>query len=248
MRIAVIGDPGIGKSWFTATMPGINFSIDFDGRASSLAGKENVIVKTYTDVDTNNPRAIADLEADISKIKYDKTQGKPIPDTFILDSITYARKYTEAELIRQQSTLGRSLRVGAYNLKIGSGWDIVNGNRGYLEYLINTLGELGNVIAVFHVADEKDRVKSTPQQAAYTGRITVSPQYLNSILSIFNDCWYLDVDYQGKRFVQTGIDSEFIGKCSLKGLDPKREEPNIAKMLQKHRDFIVKEKQNGPNT
>lgn len=240
MRIAIVGDSGIGKSWLACTMPGIKFDIDFDNRSASLRGKPDVFVKTYADVNTNTPRAIADLEADIVKIQYDKSQGKQVPDTFIIDSMTYARKFTEAELIRQQSTLGRVLKIGASSIKVGSGWDIINGNRGYLEYLINTLGELGNVIAIFHTQDEKDRVKSTKEVAAYTGRITVQPQYLESVLSIFNDVWLLDVDYTNKRYVQTGISSEFIGKTTLKGLSDK-EEPDISKMLAKHRAAVAKE-------
>lgn len=239
LKIAIVGDPGVGKSWLASTAPGPVLDLDFDGRKSSLAGKPNVFVKSYVDIDINTPKAIAELEGDINKFEYAKSKGEEIPVTFVLDSVTYCRKYTEAELIRQQTTLGRTLRIGVTQLKIGSGWDIINGNRGYLEYLINRLSVLGNVIAVFHTQDEKDAAKSTEKQKAYTGRITVQPQYLSSVLSIFNDVWLLDVDYANKRFVQTGISSEFIGKCSLKGLAEK-EEPDIQKMLAKHKTFIAK--------
>lgn len=242
LKIAIVGEPGIGKSWFAATAPKPLIDIDFDGRASSLAGKEGVYVKTYQDVDTNNPKAIAELESDINTWEYAKTSGKgDCPATFVLDSMTYGRKYTEAELIKQQSSLGRTLRIGSSSLKIGSGWDIINGNRGYLEYLINRLSLLGNVIAIFHTQDEKDNKKSTEKLKAYTGRITVQPQYLSSILSIFNDVYLIDVDFSSKRFVQTGISDEFIGKCSLKGLDPLNEPPDLEKMLQKHKAFVAKE-------
>lgn len=242
LKIAIVGEPGIGKSWFAATAPKPLLDIDFDGRASSLAGKTGVYVKTYQDVDTNNPRAISELESDINTWEYAKTSGKgELPTTFVLDSMTYGKKYTEAELIKQQSTLGRTLRIGSSSLKIGSGWDIINGNRGYLEYLVNRLSLLGNVIAIFHTQDEKDNKKSTEKLKAYTGRITVQPQYLSSILSIFNDVYLIDVDFSNKRFVQTGISDEFIGKCSLKGLDPLKEEPDLEKMLQKHRAFVAKE-------
>ncbi len=240
-RLAIIGDPKVGKSWFAATMPGTKFFLDFDNRAASLAGKENVLVKTYVDVGGDKTaKAIAELEADIAKIQYDKVSGKEIPETFVIDSATYARKYTEGELIRQQATLGRVIKIGSVGHKIGAGWDIINGNRAYLEYLINTLGELGNVICIFHTMDEKDNIKSTPTQKAYTGRVTIQPQYLSSVLSIFNDVWLLDTDYSGKRIVQTGISNEFLGSTTLKGLDPLKEEPNIAKMIAKHLTAIGK--------
>lgn len=240
-RLAIIGDAKVGKSWFAATMPGTKFFLDFDNRAASLAGKSDVLIKTYVDVGgAVTPRAIAELEADIAKIKYDKTQGKEIPETFVIDSATYARKFTEAELIQQQSSLGRVIKVGSVSHKIGAGWDIINGNRAYMEYLINTLGELGNVICVFHTQDEKDNIKSTAAQKAYTGRVTIQPQYLSSVLSIFNDVWLLDTDYSGKRIVQTGISNEFLGSTTLKGLDPLKEEPDISKMIAKHLKVIGK--------
>lgn len=243
LKIAIVGEPGVGKSWFACTAPKPVLDLDFDGRKSSLAGKKDVYVKSYVDTDIINPRAIADLEADITTWQYDKSQGKEIPKTFVIDSITYCRKYTEAELIRQQDndSFRRILKIGATRLKIGQGWDMINGNRAYLEYLINRFAELGNVIAVFHTQDEKDYAKSTEKVKAFTGRFTVQPQYLSSVLSIFNDVWYIDVDYSGKRVVQTGITSDFIGKCSLKGVLPENEVPDIEAMLVKHRAVKAKE-------
>ena len=238
LKIAIVGDPGVGKSWFACTAPKPVFDLDFDGRKSSLAGKEGVLVKSYVDLDTTNPKAIAELESDLNSFDYAKSKGEEIPATFVIDSITYARKFTESELAKQQSNLGRQLRIGSAKITIGQGWDIVNGNRMYLEYIINRLAALGNVIAVFHTQDEKDAAKSTAEKKAYTGRITVQPQYLSSILSIFNDVYLLDVDYKNTRFVQTGISNEFIGKCSLKGLNPLNEPPDIEAMLKKHRAAI----------
>jgi len=88
--------------------------------------------------------------------------------------------------------------------------------------------------------DEKDNTKSTAAQKAYTGRITIQPQYLSSVLSIFNDVWLLDTDYSNKRIVQTGTSNEFLGATTLKGLDPLKEDPNIASMIQKHLKAIGK--------
>ena len=239
LKIAIVGDPGVGKSWLAATAPGPVLDLDFDGRAASLQGKKDIFVKTYWDDNQMNPQAVANFESDLSALKYAKSQGKEIPRTFVIDSISYARKSVEAELIRQQATLGRVVKVGTTNLKIGAGWDIINANRLYLEYIISELAALGNVIAIFHSMDEKDVTKSTATEKKYTGKITIQPQYLNTILSIFNDVWLMDIDYSNKRFVQTGVSSIFVGKCSLKGLLDK-EEPDIAKMLQKHKDFVAK--------
>ena len=240
LKIAICGDPGVGKSWLAATLPGNTMDLDFDGRAASLAGKPNVFVKTYWDDNQLNPQAMQNFETDLASLKYAKSQGKEIPDTYVIDSITYCKKSTEAELIRQQATLGRVVRVGTLQLKIGANYDIINANRLYFEYIISELAALGNVIAIFHTMDEKDTQKSTAQQKAYTGKMTVQPQYLSTLLSIFNDVWLLDINYKNERFVQTGLSSNFVGKCSLKGLDPLSEPPDISKMLEKHRKFVSK--------
>ena len=249
LKIAIIGDPGVGKSWAACSYPGTVFDWDFDSRKSSLSNHPNaanITVKTYYDSDPNNPKAMAEFETDLRALKYAKQAKKDIPQCNVIDSITYARKATESELIRQQGNLGRAVRIGATTVKIAAGWDIINANRLYLEYIISELSNLGDLIAIFHEKDEKDATKSTAEKTAYTGMVTIQPQYLNSILSIFNDVWRLKVNANGKQVLQTGISPDFVGKCSLKGLDPLSEEPNLAKLLQKHRAWVAANKPKAP--
>jgi len=246
LKIAIIGDPGVGKSWLAASIASAELQVmdlDFDGRAASLQGKSNVFVKTYHDANPNNPKAMQEFETDLAALKYAKSAGKKIPGAFIVDSVSYARKATESELIRQEAKLGRVVKVGTTQLKISAGWDIINANRLYLEYIINELSALGHVIAIFHERDEKDVVKSTKEETKYTGLVTIQPQYLNTITSIFNDTWRLKIRYDGKRVLQTGISSEFAGKCSLKGLENEEINPELNKLLDKHRAAVAKAKQ-----
>lgn len=245
LKVALVGAPGVGKSWLAAsivdTKPDYEvLDLDFDGRASSLAGKTRVTVKTYVDKDPSTPKAMFEFEQDLSILKNAKANGKKVPDGFIIDSFTYARKAIESELIRQQSTLGRQIKVGPKSFSISSGWDIINANRLYMEYVINELSALGDVFGIFHEQDEKDVDKSTKEEKKYTGKITIQPQYLHSITSIFNDCWRLKIRYDDKRVLNTGINNEFVGKCSLRGLDSDEVEPTMLKLLTKHKAALAK--------
>ena len=234
LKLALVGEPGIGKSWLVCTAPKPIWNIDFDGRKSSLAGKEGVYVTSYADPDPNAPTATAKLEADLGLMEYEKQKGNPIPATFILDSLTYCRAGTEREIIKQQSTLSRPIKIGAKTLKIGQGYDIINGNRAYIEYLIARLSALGHLIVNCHTYDEKDTVKSTKEEKKFTGRKTIQPQYLAPILSTFNDVWLLDANWKNERVIHTGITDKFIGKNSL-GLDAEIINPNIEQLMNAHK-------------
>ena len=244
LKIAIIGDPGVGKSWFANTIDGFKYDFDFDGRASSLITHPkaaDINVKTYYDSDPNKPNAIQEFERDLAVLKYAKSQGKLPPDfTSIIDSLTFARKACEDELIRQQGNLSRKLRIGTTTVNIPAGWDVINAVKEYLEYIVAELATLGNLICVFHEKDEKDVTTSTESKTTYTGMTTIQPQYLNLLLSIFNDVWRLSVNSNGKRNVQTGIGPQFVGKCTLLGIDPLVQEPDIAAMLRKHKAELVK--------
>lgn len=247
LKLAIVGDTGIGKSWLAvshASPTNKILDLDFDGRAASLAGKENVYVKTYQDLDFNNPKCIAELESDINDWEYDKSMGRLQFQTFVLDSASYMRKALEREIIRQQPTLSREIKVGARKLKLGQGYDIFNSNLMFTEHIISRLSQLGNLIVTFHERNEKDEIKSTEKQKAFTGMVTIDPQHLSGILSTFNDVWRLTTDYTGKRVLYTGLKDDFAGKTTLKGL-AETEIPDMKVLLEKHRKFCTG---NGANT
>jgi hypothetical protein len=239
LKIAIVGEPKAGKTNFALTIPGTIFHMDFDTRFESVkefvkrTGRRDITSKTYTDLNPAQPIAVSTLEADIAMFEYNKKQGKEIPANYIIDSITFLRACCEHELIKQHPGMSRTIKLGANNVKIPQGWDIVNGNKAYLEYLIGRISELGNVIAVFHEMDEKDNPASTKEEKKYTGRKTIQPQYLSSILSVFNDVFRITIDYSGKRIVQCQPSSDFMASTSMKL--SKEEEPDIFKMLEKNK-------------
>lgn len=237
-KIALVGEPKAGKSWLACTAPGRLFVADFDTRAESLkefirkTKRTDIVAKTYTDLNPSQPVAVSQLETDIAMFEYLKQQGKEIPEWFILDSMTYLKVACEHELVKQHPSMARGIKLGASGIKIPQGYDIINGNKAYLEYLIGRLSELGNVIATFHEIDEKDNPGSTKESKAYTGRKTIQPQYLSSLLSVFNDVFRVTIDYQGKRIVTVQPNSDFMASTSMR-LDA-TEDADIRAMILKH--------------
>lgn len=244
-KIALVGEPKTRKSWFAMTAPGKIFIADFDQRAESIKAfvqkyperRNDISAKTYSDPNPNSPSAVSQFETDIAAFEYDLSLGKEIPDWFVIDSITFLRPCCERELIKQHPSMSREIKLGANKLKIPQGWDIVNGNKAYMEYLIGRLSVIGNVIAVFHELDEKDNVRSTKDAKAYTGRKTIQPQYLSSLLSIFNDVFRITIDYNGDRVVQVQPSTDFLASTSMR-LD-KEEKIDLAQMIEKHRKAIT---------
>lgn len=239
-KIALIGEPKTGKSWLAMSAPGRVFVADFDARGESIkafikkTGRKDITAKSYIDTEPSVPVAVSQLEADIAMFEYLKQSGKEIPEWFVLDSITFLRAACEHELIKQHPTMSRTIKLGAKSIKIPQGWDIVNGNKAYLEYIIGRLSELGNVIAVFHELDEKDNPRSTKDQKAYTGRKTIQPQYLSSLLSVFNDVFRITLNYEGNRIVTVKPTSEFLASTSMQLGDT--EEPDLGKMIAKSKN------------
>jgi AAA domain len=239
LKIAIVGKTKTGKSWMAATAPTPVLVYDFDGRSESLQGKEGVMIKTLIDIDSNKPRAIAEVEADLSTLKWAKQQGNAVPATYVFDSITYMKKYMEYELIKQEASFGRKIKTSINkSFNVAQGWDVINGVRAYLEYVLNEFSQLGNVIFVFHQRDEKDRDKSTKTETAYTGRQTVDPQYLETVLALFNEVYYIEVDWSGNYSVQCRPNGEFGASTTL--MIDEREAPSIAKILAKHRENVAK--------
>lgn len=232
LKIAIMGEPKTGKSWFAATAPGPVLVYDFSNRAESLAGKENVMVKTLEDVDQKNPTAFKALESDISTFKYRKEKGRPIPATFVFDEVTPLVKFIQNECFTQGLDY-RAIKLSASSsIRMSSNWDAVNAVDRALNYLIGEYSQLGNIVFVFHEKPEKDKTKSTDKKTVYTEKITIDPQFLAPILSRFNEVYRIEIDGSNKHVVTCKPSSEFTASTSL-NIDA-QEQPNIQNMLAKH--------------
>lgn len=239
LKAAIIGPPKNGKSWFAATAPGKKLVYDFDDRARSLAGKPDTVVKTLRDTLTN-PSVVSALESDLSNLKYRKAQGKPIPDTFIFDTVSnlISNGIVNAYL-KENPKDGRQIKLGGTNpQQIGISFDRINVTMRFLDYLLTEYSALGNVIFVFHERDEKDKAESTKDATKYTGLVTVEPQFAANILTLFNDVFRILVKGSGVPNslplyqVYCRANNEVTASTTL--LVDAIEPPNLMDMIRKH--------------
>lgn len=231
LKIAVLGKPGVGKSWFAATAPGPVRYYDFDDRSESLEGKPNLFILSKP--------TMLDLESDLSMFKANKIKKLSLPATIVFDSVTYMVRAMEDEIRRQQAGLFKSIRIGN-NTQVykGKDWDVVTGIQRYMEYLIGELTGLGvNFIFVFHEKDEKDKAESTIDNTKYTGLVTTDPQYLQNTLSLFNEVYRITVDASKPKQVDYKVtcrpNNDIMAKTTL--LIDAEEKPNILAMIEKHK-------------
>src|ERR1700733_1837702 len=246
LKIAILGLPKSGKSWFAATAPGPIMYYDFDDRAISLSGKPNLFVKTLQDKSQKSPTAMKDLERDLSNFIVRKSKGLPIPTTFVLDTATYLKKAMENEAFAQDPNLARRIKTGAGPqdyIMVGKSYDVINAVQGYFQYLIAEFSSLGNLIMVFHERDEKDKEKSTPEKTAFTGKVTVDPQYLANTLTLFNEVFRITATGlpggAGTKYTIT-CKTNYEVNASTTLLVDSTEPPDLQAMIAKHKANLAK--------
>ena len=182
------------------------------------------------------------LESDLSILKYRKAQGKPIPDTYIFDTVS--NLITNGLLnsyLKENPKDGRAIALGGTNKQqqIGSLFDRINVTMKFLEYILTEYSALGNVIFVFHERDEKDKAESKKDEIKYTGQITIEPQFAANILTLFNDVFRIRV--VGSAIANTLPKYEVYCKPNYEVITASTtllvdtiEPPNLVEMIRKH--------------
>ena len=243
-KIAILGRPKSGKSWFAATMPGFSQIYDFDDRKASLEQLpieiQNRLHVTLMRDTMSSPVVVKNLEADLSNLKYRKLKGLPIPDNFIFDTISnFITNGLQNDYLLNNPKDGRAIKLGNVTpVQIGISFDRINVSTRFLEYLLSEYAALGNVIFIFHERDEKDKAESTDKITKYTGLITVEPQFAANILTLFNDVFRISVENTGvanaesKYKVWCKPTNEVIAATTL--LVDAVELPNLADMIAKN--------------
>lgn len=243
LKVAACGLRKVGKSNLiarTARKPLLHY--DFDDRASSIAGLEGVIIKTLVDRNTNTPTAWNILESDIGSLRYLKQKGELGVKSICLDSMTFARMYAENQMMKD-TNLKRTRIINGQLINIAQGWDAVTAVKKMFYAVLNDLFSLDiDIYCIFHIIPEKDKVNTQrtvneagimTEVAAYTGRYVVEPQYMEEILSTFNEVWRIYIDAGGQFRMQVKPDQYFQAASALHNLD-QDENQDIAALLRKH--------------
>lgn len=239
MRIAIVGAPKVGKSWFAATIGDTPWFNDFDGRINSLHGKD-ITGKTYYDADPMNAKAWTTFENDLVKFEQMKVAKQDIPKTFINDSMQQMCKAAmDLTLMMGASNknICRKVSVGAKTIYAPGGYDAWDAEYKAVHNAISRQFALGNVICNFHEHPE-EALGSTQENPIYTGKLTVFPVRMNKLLILFNEVWRLEVQ-NGQRQVYTDLkDYKFNSASSL--LVDSIEQPDIQQMFKKHLSRVGK--------
>jgi hypothetical protein len=239
LKVAICGERKTGKSNIiakTARKPLLHY--DFDDRRESIAGAESTVIKTLVDSDSTLPRAWGELESDLGSLEYAKKQGNLPIKSLALDSATYLRQIAENQMMKDTS-MRRKMKIGIRDYQIAQGWDAINYVHRMLYELLRRFFALDiDVYVVFHTRQEKDKAKSTSTETVYTDRLTVDPQNLEVLLSMFNETWRTYVDPDGKFRLQVRQDWRFNAATALKiGAD---EPQDIQQLLKEHEENLKK--------
>ena len=194
-KIAIIGKGKSGKSWFAASAPGSIMYYDFDERWMGLMEHkniDNIQLKVMKERNQSKPSSIKSLETDLSTFQAMKIKGQPVPDTYVFDTVTFMIQALEAEAFEANKDLYRKVKMGNRELRVGAGWDYYRTIEAYIQYFMTEFSALGNVIFVFHEKDEEDKTESSKERKAYTGQVTINPQFLITTLTLFNEVFRIE--------------------------------------------------------
>lgn len=233
LKVAIVGPGKVGKSNMIAkTCRKPLLVYDYDDRRESIAGFPDVTIKTLIDKSSSMPSAWSTFESDIGTLEWLKKDGYLPFKSIALDSMTYLRQYAENQMMKDTSNQ-RIFKINGTQYHVGAGWDAVTCVQKMLGEAIRRLFALDlDVYCVFHTAPEKDKAKSTKDNAVYTEKMTVDPNNLQILLPMFNEVWRAYVDADGAFKIQVKPDYYFQAASALK-VD-QNENQDIQKLLDKH--------------
>lgn len=237
IKLAIAGPPGSGKSWLAVSGASETepvFCYDFDGRKQSIAGKKNVFVKTYQDVNYPNmmPMAWTNFLSDIQAMEVAKAKNDLQYKWLVPDSMTYMCQAAMNYLLYNDRGIRREIKSGLVTTYVPKSFDAYKAEQAEINGALSRLFCLGNVVCTFHTAPEK-APEHTAEAPKFTGKLTVDPPRAIDLLALFNEQWLIKALGPDSYEVQTKPDYFFLAKTALK--INATEKPNLRDIIAKHR-------------
>lgn len=242
MKIAVVGEPKVGKDWLAATAPGKVFAFDFDDRKDSLAthpNKANIEAKTYHDSNSMRALAWSEFARDVDEFQEMKQRGEKIPDWFVLSSAQFMQDAVMNKVLSDNKAMRYEMKIGDKVVSYTPmGFDPYGICVSEIQNAFGALHSIGNIIMTFHETPERDKINSTKKEVKYTGKLDVYPVNLKKLLPLFDNQWRL-ITFGGERVLITDIsDSQFNGSSTL-SVAGEIKNPNLSTMIAEHTSKIT---------
>lgn len=260
LRLALVGPENNGKSHLATTAPGVKLFMDYDQKRQAIAGKPNVFAVTYKDpVYPKMPEAaeeildvisgletsldLANLKDKLGKRLFPEVKEGTFVDTIVHDSMaSLGQKIMSYELYNSPD-LRRSIKLGP-KLEVQSpknfdAWNAEMG--GVLNIVMRSFSLPINIICIFHERAE-EAADSTIEKPKYTGRVGVFPvRYKDLLIKYFTDIWRVKLTpVSGVYLPRVYVKPDWTFDSGTAMLVDPIEEPDISKMIQKHKTNLAK--------
>lgn len=263
LHVAVIGPEKNGKSVLISTNPGTTFVLDFDQRAEALAGKKGVYAATLRDPGgIKMPTAaeevmdvMSGLESSLDLFDLKDKKGVRIfpnvPKGTIITSLAFDSVSSFAKMMMDYETynnadLCRKIKIGpGLEIRVAKNYDAWNAEmQGVSSAVMRAFALPINVFCVFHEIPE-EALDSTDEKPKYTGKVSIYPVRYKSLLKYFNEVWRVRLtpiaSPSGQRYLPRVYPlPDYTMDAATTMLLDQVEEPDIAKMIQKHQTRVSK--------
>jgi len=263
LRVAMIGPEKNGKSWLSATAPGVKLVLDFDDRIAALSGRKDVYGLTFRDPKyPQMPQAAEEvldvmngLEAslDLSLLK-DKKGTKLFPNakegTIVkninFDSMSSFARFMQNYEMYNNEALCRKIKIGpGLEVYVPKNYDAWKAEmEGVASVIFRAFALPINVFCMFHEAAEES-VDSTDDKPKFTGRVSIYPVRYKALLKYFNEVWRVRLTPIPSPAGQVYLPRvyplpDYSMDCATTMQLDKVEEPDIDKMIKKHLSRVPK--------
>src|SRR5258707_3956483 len=263
LHVAMIGAEKNGKSVLASTAPGVKLYFDFDDRKAAIAGRPGVYAITFRDPKwprmPESAEEVLDImtclekSLDLSQLVNKKNQRifpeakeGTIVQNIMLDSISSFARFMQNHEMYNNEALRRTIKVGPnLEIHVPKNYDAWKAEvEGVLSVIFRCFALPINVFCMFHETAEESPA-STDEKPIFTGRVSIFPVRYKAILKYFNEVWRVKLTaiptQSGQRYYPRvyALPDYSIDAATTMLLDPV-EEPDIAKMIAKHKTNLAK--------